>query len=216
MADTRLRHRPRPRPKKLFTCSCNETGVHPSRALNGGTSVVRPRALALWLVGLIFCIIFSFVKNSRSVIGWQHFRLYHVLHHILDFHCKQFFLKILSCSPLLLHTRGMLRPFLPPEQRACIKFHKRKQIVESCNPGLENINNHCNTTILNSMIPQHHNLYSQQPQSLLLLCKCLQPPRCYTGSGCTYKGFLQRWSFSLCDLFQHIFYSYATGSACAK
>ena len=50
--------RPRPRPKKLFTCSCNETGVHPSTALNGGTSVVRPRALALWLVGLIFCIIF--------------------------------------------------------------------------------------------------------------------------------------------------------------
>ena len=63
------------------------------------------------------------------------------------------------------------------------------------------------------MIPQHHNLNSQQPQSQLLLCKYLQPLRCCTGSGCTCKGFLQIWSFSLADLFQHIFYSYTTGSA---
>ena len=65
--------RPRPRPKKLFTCSCNETGVHPSTALNGGTSVVSPCALALWLVGLIFCIFFICKSKPRPVIGWLAF-----------------------------------------------------------------------------------------------------------------------------------------------
>ena len=167
----------------------------------------RPPPCTRPVIGWLYILHYFFICKKLSLCDWlagvlQHFRLHHVLYHILDFHCKQFFLKILSCSPLLLHTRGMLRPFLPPEQRACIKFHKRKQIVESCNPGLENINNHCNTTLLSSTIPKHHNLYSQQPQSLLLLCKYLQPPRCYTGSGCTYKGFLQRWSFSLTDLLQ--------------
>ena len=157
---SRPRPRPRPRPKKLFTCSCNETGVHPSTALNGGTSVVSPCALALWLVGLIFWIFFICKSKPRPVIGWLAFCNFFVYSwckeskilalRLLDlFWCRRFlllimfcmfciifwiftassfFMKTPGCSPLLLHTRGMLRPFLPPEQRAYVSFTREAKL----------------------------------------------------------------------------------------
>ena len=134
--------------------------------------------LALWLVGLVFCIFLSLLikflpcdwmawylhyifiskTNSRSVIGrldfWHFFicktktrpvigwlefcnnfvycwcskeNQYHPTWFASTFYASIFWNKILSCSPLLLHTHGMLRPFLQPEQRVCILLdHKRK------------------------------------------------------------------------------------------